>query len=201
MGRYEDLLEKAKGGDDAAFDDLAKEFSGGALRAKAEEADSLRKQLDDNESLIIEAKFRRLVAEADLDVEISLEDLGDVTSSDLTVDLLREKAEAKTATMNAVKETMAKDAGFDSVEDYQQALDSMKEKRIAEQKAAEAIGGATSSSSGGTPGPKGDEETPYEESVKDFKEAKKQGATDDVALGEAAHTLMASQAPVPIEGA
>ena len=198
MGRYEDLLEKAEGGDKSAFEDLVKEFSGGALRAKADEADSLRKQLDDSESLIIEAKFRRLVAEADLDVEISLEDLGDVTSSDLTLDFLREKAEAKSVTMKAVKVTIAKDAGFDSVEEYQQALDSMKEKRTAEMKAAEAIGGATASSSGGTPGPQEDV-TPFDEATKDFKESKKLGATDDIALGEAAHTLMASQKPVPID--
>ena len=198
MGKYEDLLEKAEQGDADAFKVLREEFSGTALRAKAEEADGLRKQLDDNESLMIEAKFNRLVGEAGLEVEISLEDLGDVTSGDITVDLIREKAEAKIATMESVKGTMAKDAGFDSVEEYQQALDSMKEKRTAEIKAAEAIGGATASSSGGTPGPQEDV-TPFDEATKDFKESKKLGATDDIALGEAAHTLMASQKPVPID--
>lgn len=199
MGKYEDLLEKAETGDADAFKTLREEFSGGALRTKADEAEGLRKQLAENEEFVVEAKFNRLIAEANLNVEISLSDLGEIDSGDLTLDLIREKAEAKSADMSAAKEAVAKEAGFESVEEYQKALDSMKEKQTADIKAAEAIGGATASSSGGTPEPTGDE-TPYDQSINDFKEAKKQGATDDIALGEAAHTLMAAQAPVKLEG-
>lgn len=200
MGKYEDLLEKAEQGDAAAFKSLREEFGGSALRAKAEEADGLRKQLEDNEDLIREAKFNRLVKEANLDTPLSLEDLGNTPAADITVDLLREKAEAKSATIQSAKTTMATEAGFDSVEEYEQALESLKQKRTTDMANAEKIGGATASSSGGTPSPT-EEVTPYEGAVRDFKEAKKQGATDDIALGEAAHTLMASQAPVPIKDA
>lgn len=200
MGKYEDLLEKAEGGDASAFTALREEFGGSALRTKAEEADNLRKELADNEDLIREAKFNRLVTEANLDTPLSLEDLGNVSSKELTVDLLREKAEAKSAVIKSAKTTMATEAGFNSVEEYEQALEGLKQQRSANQKTAEAIGGATASSSGGTPSPT-EEVTPYEGATRDYKDAKKQGATDDVALGEAAHTLMASQAPVPIQGA
>ena len=200
MGKYEDLLEKAENGDASAFAALREEFGGSALRTKAEEADNLRKELADNEDLIREAKFNRLVTEANLDTPLSLEDLGNVSSKELTVDLLREKAEAKSAVIKSAKTTMATEAGFNSVEEYEQALEGLKQQRSANQKTAEAIGGATASSSGGTPSPT-EEVTPYEGATRDYKDAKKQGATDDVALGEAAHTLMAGQAPVPIQGA
>lgn len=197
MGRYEELLERAEGGDASAFKALKEEFGGSALRTKAEEADGLRKQLDDNEGLIREAKFRRLADGLDLDVELSLGDLEGVSSADLTEDLLREKAEAKSTSMKAMRATMASDAGYDSVEEYDTALASLKKERTNTKTSQESIGGATSSSSGGTPHSE-EEKTVYEKSTADFNTAKKQGATDDIALGEAAHTMMAAQAPVDI---
>ena len=200
MGRYEDLLAQARSGDTAALDDLEKEFSGSALRSKAEEADTLRRQLDDNQSDAVAGRFARLVQEAgELDAPVSLEDLGEVSVEDITVDLLREKACEKAASTLRMKEAAAKDAGFETVEAYEQALASLKQTRSATADGMKSIGGATASVSGGTPAPK-EETTPYDDAVRDFKDAKSQGATDDVAMGEAAHTLMARQAHAQIEG-
>ena len=58
----------------------------------------------------------------------------------------------------------------------------------------ETLGGPTASTSGGQTPPV-EEKEPYDAALEDFESATKGGATHDVALGEAAHTLMANQHP------
>ncbi len=193
MGKFEDLVQQAREGDAEALDELEKEFSGSNLREQQEAA---TQSLKENESFIREGKFRHLMAELGEDVVLSMEDLEGVDSQDFTANLLREKAEDKSERVAAVRLEAATSAGFDSVEEYDKALEELKAKQAEEKAGMEALGGATASTSGGQ-SPPTEVEEPYDEALKDFEGAKKGGATQDVAMGEAAHTLMTIQHPEP----
>lgn len=192
MGEYEDLLEKAQGGDESAFEELQK-FSGSNLRDQAEAA---QVSLKENEPFIRKGKFDSLTQEHEIE-GLTLADLEGVDTTDLSADLLRERAEAKQASIDAIIQDAAKKAGFESVEEYNKAVETVKEQQAKQTSKAEVIGGAVASTSGGTPVP-AEVKEPYEQALDTFKEATKQGATHDVAIGEAAHTLMAAQAPVEL---
>ena len=197
MGDFEDLIERARGGDSTALDKLASQFSGTELRKKAEGADALSAKLKEQAPYVREAKFNQLVKEGEFE-GLTLDDLGDVSPEDLTPDFLKGKAETKQASMLSARKAAAEDAGFDSVEEYNEALKGLKEKRSATKAGLEAVGGATSSGSGGTPGAD-DEPDAYDTMVSTFDEAKTSGKTDDMAMGEAAEAMFAVQAPAPGE--
>lgn len=193
MGRFEDLLAKAREGDVEALNALEAEFSGSNLREQQEAA---TKALKDNEPFIRAGKFESL--KASTGVDLTLDDLAGVDTSDFSEDLLREKAEAKRAQAQAFKADQAKSAGFDSVEEFDKAMEALKQKQTTQSQQMQALGGATASSSGGTPVPEQPME-PYEAALRDFNMAKQTGATQDVAIGEAAHTLMTAQNPAAEE--
>jgi hypothetical protein len=196
MGEYEDLLERAEGGDTAAFAEL-KKFGGQDLRRQAERAASLEKQMEANAPFVREGRFREVVSQLpdDLkDVDLSLADIGNVEPDQITVDLLTEKAQSKREEANRVRSAVAADAGFDSVEDFQAALEATKRGQEAKVSAMEKVGSGAASG-GGAP-PDDSPSSPFEAMKADFDEAKSMGMSDDKAMGEGVHGLMAAQAPV-----
>jgi hypothetical protein len=194
MGKFEDLLTRAREGDAEALDELESEFGGSNLREQAEAA---TKALKENDPFIRTGKFQTLMAELG-DADVTLDDLEGVDTNDFSADLLRAKADEKAERKAAAKLMAAQDAGFDSVEEYDQALEALKSAQDQRKSGMEALGGATASTSGGQT-PPAEEKDPYEEALETYKEARKGGMTQDYALGETAHTIMARQHPVPLE--
>ncbi len=197
MGEYEDLLARAKDGDESAFEELETKYSGTALRQQAEEAAALKKQMAEQAPLVRKAKFQEYMGQLEDDLksaDLTLDDLGEVTPGELTLDMVTQAAERKIEARNASILSAAKSAGFDTVEEFQAAMNRVKQERETNTRRMETVGSATAS---GTGGPVPEQElTRSEAGQRDFKEAKRQGATDDVALGEAVHTILAHQAPV-----
>ena len=191
MGKFEDLIQSAKDGDAEALETLEKEFSGSNLREQQEAA---TKALQDNEPYIRVGKFNALKDALGEGLELNLEDLKGIDTDDFSEDLLREKAEEKTAQMDTFKQKVATEAGFESVEEYDKAMESVKQTQSTNTKGFETVGAATASSSGGQPLPVEPVE-PWDESLKAYEEAKKTGSTQDKAHGIAAHALMTAQHP------
>ena len=192
MGTFEDLVQLARDGDTEALDTLEKEFSGSNLRDQQEAA---TKALKENEPFVRQGKFQALREELG-EVDLSLEDLEGVDTDDFTDDLLREKVEEKLTKQADRQMASAKEAGFDSVEEYGKALEALKSEQAKKKEDMEVLGGATASTSGGQPLPV-TEKDPYEEALEEFEGSTKGGATHDVALGDAAHAMMARQHPEP----
>lgn len=199
MGRYEDLVDQAVAGDAAAAALLKEEFSGSALRTKAEENAAGAKAYKDAQPEILEARFWKTNQELDEELRgvLSLNDIGVSDPDDITIDLLKSKAEAKVQIKQEEDLAQAKEFGFETVEEMRTTLNKVKEdgaKRVAD---LEKAGGAASSSSG-PPVPSEDKST-FEKGKETFVEARKGGQTTDHALGEAVHSIMADQAPVDVE--
>lgn len=196
MGEFEDLIQKAKTGDQSALDELSTKFSASSLRKEAEEAAKLRQTLKEQMPLIREAKLRQVkdqLPDSMKAVELSLSDLGEVDPSEITVDLVKERVEAKLIEAKTARERLAKDQGFDSVEEFEQALESAKQAQTTKKKAMEAIGGATASSSGSS---KESESSPAKAMFTAFEAAKKDRKAEDFAMGEGMEALLTAQAPV-----
>lgn len=191
MGKFEDLIQSVRDGDTEALETLEKEFSGSNLRDQVEAATQVAK---DNEPYIRVGRFNALITSLGEGIKLSLEDLEGVDTQDFSEDLLREKADEKQTKMEAFKEDAAKAAGFESVEEYDKAMDAVKLKQTTDRKGLEALGGATASSSGGQVQPT-EPVDPWDESLVAYEEAKKSGATQDKAHGIAAHALMTAQHP------
>jgi hypothetical protein len=191
MGKFEDLIQRVKDGDADAIEELERDFSGSNLREQQEAATAALKE---NDPYIRVGKFEALTKQAGIS-NLTLDDLTGTDTQDLSEDLLREKAEAKQAQVNALKAEQATAAGYDSVEEFDKAMEALKQSNATKSQQMQALGGAVASSSGGTPVPEPTEE-PYDAALRDFNMAKKTGATHDVAMGEAVHTLMAHQHPV-----
>jgi hypothetical protein len=197
MGRFEELLEKAREGDTSAIDTLQQEFGASTLREKAENAEKYQKAAETNLNLAIDGQIGRLRNELPEELrgmDLSAGDFGDVTDpTELTIERLTEKAESKQASSTRAKEAQAKELGFDSVEDLQQALDIAKQAKSERKEGMEKIAGAASSS-GTAPPPSGEGE-PFEHMKESFDAAKARGRSDDRAMGEGVEALMAAQAP------
>lgn len=191
MGKFEDLVQQARDGDMDALTTLETEFGGSNLR---EQVDAANQSLKDNDQYIRQGKFQSIRSELADDVDLSLDDFEGVDSNDFSADLLREKAEEKLELHTAAHLVAATAAGFESVEEYDSALAVLKSEQTKKKEGMETLGGATASTSGGQQ-PPAEEKEPYDAALDDYKSATKSGATQDIALGEAAHTLMANQHP------
>lgn len=200
MGEFEDLLDQAESGNTEAVATLREKFGESTLRDQAGEAGALRKQREEDAPLLREAKLARFQKELgdDLGVDITIEDLGTVDPSEITKEFVESTAKVKLEKQTQARTTAAREAGFDNVEDYNKAMTTLKKEQDTKLAAMQAIGGATSSASGAPPGSE-PTVTPFEAGKKTFEEAKDLGQTDDEALAEAAHSIMAIQAPVPID--
>jgi len=191
MGKFEDLIQQVRDGDMEALDTLQKEFSGSNLR---DQIDAAVQSAKDNEPYIREGKFNALKAGMGEGIKLTLEDLEDVETQDFSEDLLRSKADDKQVRMEAFKQDAANSAGFESVEEYDKAMEAVKQTQSTNRQGLEALGGATASSSGGQ-APPAEPVEPWDASLAAYEEAKKSGSTQDKAHGIAAHALMAAQHP------
>ncbi len=183
MGEYEDLIQQVRDGDAEALDTLETQFGGSTLREKAELADSLQKQVDKAAPFVRQARFSELVDKLDEPLKesgLTAEDIGDGDPSSLSRERVRDRATARIESSQASKLAVATDAGFDTVEEYDEALTDVKERKTAKVKGMEAVTSGVASS-GGQSG-EGGEPTRFEKSHEAYKDAKTEGKTDDLAL-------------------
>ncbi len=183
MGEYEDLIQQVRDGDAEALDTLETQFGVSTLRDKAERADDLQKQVDKAAPFVRQARFSELVDKLDEPLKesgLTAEDFGDVDPSSLSLEMVRDKATARIESSQASKLAVATDAGFDTVEEYDEALTDVKERKTAKVKGMEAVTSGVASS-GGQSG-EGGEPTRFEKSHEAYKDAKTGGKTDDLAL-------------------
>ncbi len=199
MGEYEDLIQQVRDGDAEALDTLETQFGGSTLREKAELADSLQKQVDKAAPFVRQARFSELVDKLDDSLKesgLTADDFGDVDPSSLSLEMIRDKATARIESSQASKLAIATDAGFDTVEEYDEALTAVKERKTEKREGMEAVTSGVASS-GGQSG-EGGEPTRFEKSHTAFKEAKTEGATDDLALAEFIDVNLSEQSE-PVE--
>jgi hypothetical protein len=118
--------------------------------------------------------------------------------AEITVDFLKGKAEIKQTARNEVLLDGAKSAGFDTVEEYTAALETVKQANADRKAGAESAGGGVASGmGGGAGGGSGDEDADFEEAKKVYDTARKSGKTEDVALGNFIERRLTQQAPNP----
>ncbi len=199
MGEFEDLIQQIRDGDADALDTLESDYGGTALREKAERADSLQKQVDTAAPFVRQARFSELVDKLDDSLKesgLTAEDFGDVDPSSLSLEMVRDKATARIESSQASKQAIATDAGFDTVEEYEEALTDVKERKTAKVKGMEAVTSGVASS-GGQSG-EGGEPTRFEKSHEAYKGAKLEGKTDDLALGAFIDVTLSEQSE-PVE--
>lgn len=193
MGRFEDLIAQVKEGDEAALDALETEFSGSTLREKAERADILEAELQKAKPFQRRARFDDLTAKLDEGLRdlLTFEDVGDVEPESLTLEGLQDLATSKKQAREATRLAVAKDAGFDSVEEYETALEAVKNQQNQRREGMEAVGGAAASSGGDPAGSQ--EPDQFTTGKAAFDEAKKAGATDDVAQAAFIDSILSVQ--------
>lgn len=197
MGRFEDLIEQAEGGDTDALQTLREEFSGSALREQAEANAQFRKKYEENLPVVRKARLDDLAARLDEDLrEVGLDigDFGDFDPDDLTLEKVQDVAKAKAESTQAAKLQSAQDAGFDSVEEYEEALQAVKEQRQKRKTGMEEVAGGVAGS-GGEPGGEPEPETPYDHGRAAFEAAKAEGYADDHAMAESINAILTAQSP------
>ena len=151
-----------------AFEANAKELK--ALR-EAREADSKRLAEIDRR-----AAFDRVKTEAgDAAGDVTLEDLGEMATDQITTTILRAKATEKTEARAAAELTQAKAMGFENVEDFRTALAA-----VQAQKAKDTAGmTANAVAAGSGAAPPAAPKTPTEAAIAVYREAKTQGLPND----------------------
>lgn len=197
MGRFEDLVEQAKTGDNDALDTLLAEFSGSTLRQQAEEGSAFKTRYEKILPLVRKTRLDDLVAKLDDDLrEVGLDvtDFGDFDPDNLSLEQVIDKAKTKSETVQATRLAAAKDAGFDTVEEYQQALQAVKDQREKRKQGMEKVGAGVISAGGGEPGG-GEEESLFDKGQAAFKSAREQGRATDYAMATAIEAILTAQAP------
>lgn len=200
MGRFEDLIAKAKEGDTSALTTLETEFSSTSLREKAEKAGTLEQEMTSLLPAARRGKFYEAIAglPEELRGELKPEDVGEMPVSEITVDFLKGKAETKATARQEVLLDGAKAAGFDTVEEYTAALDVLKQASAQRKAGAESAGSGVASGAGsGQGGGSGDEDADFQEAKKVYDNSRKSGRTEDIALGDFIEKRLTQQAPAP----
>jgi len=195
---YEELVDKALAGDAEAAVELKEKYSGSNLRDQAETSS---KKLQEWAPLVKQQRLQEAVAALPEELRsysVSLEDLGEVPPEGITTELVKSKAEAKQAAVLKLRQQAATDAGFETVEEYEQALSAIRKQKEATVKATELVGAAIGSSGGVVP-PEAPKE-PHEQMFDAHEAARKSGKTQDYAIGEGIEALFTAQAPVEGEG-
>jgi len=195
---YEELVDKALAGDAEAAVELKEKYSGSNLRDQAETSS---KKLQEWAPLVKQQRLQEAVAALPEELRsysVSLEDLGEVPPEGITTELVKSKAEAKQTAVLKLRQQAATDAGFETVEEYEQALSAIRKQKEATVKATELVGAAIGSSGGVVP-PEAPKE-PHEQMFDAHEAARKSGKTQDYAIGEGIEALFTAQAPVEGEG-
>ncbi len=197
MSKFEELIKEIKDGNIEAVDKLESEFSGSALREKAEKAGELQAQVEALAPFAKEAKIKELQAnlpEKYSGLNLSADDLKDVDPTDITLETLIVKAEIKNQQQEKFVQQAAEAAGFESVEAYQSALDSVRPEPSVQQPEAlsdmETIAGAATNTTTGQPQVTPDTRKMAREVYTDSKEG---GKAHDYAMGEALEALFDEQ--------
>lgn len=198
MSKFEELIEQAEEGNMDALAQLKAEFSGSALREKAEKAAALQEQVDQLAPFAREAKIKSLkdsLPEQFKNVNLTPDDLVDVAPSDITLETLIIKAQGKQKAQADFMAQAAKMAGFDNVEEYQKALDSIK-RPVSETQPnqtvsdMEKIATAATGTASGIPD---NSVNTRKLATETYKNAKQSGRADDYAIGEAIEALFDNQ--------
>lgn len=198
MSKFEELIEQAEEGNMDALAQLKAEFSGSALREKAEKAAALQEQVDQLAPFAREAKIKSLkdsLPEQFKNVDLTSDDLVDVAPSDITLETLIIKAQGKQKAQADFMAQAAKMAGFDNVEEYQKALDSIK-RPVSETQPnqtvsdMEKIATAATGTASGIPD---NSVNTRKLATETYKNAKQSGRADDYAIGEAIEALFDNQ--------
>lgn len=194
MGKFEELLAQARSGDLAALDQLESEFAGSTLRTKAEEADKFKALADKALPLLRKNRVEELSQKLpeNLREYASANDFADVDDPEtITLESLQDKATSRFESETNRKVEAAREAGFDSVEDYQAALDSFKAGAEQRRKDIEAVGGGVAS---GSSDPSNiDEPTLAQVSKEAFEKARSDGVSTDYALAASIDALLTTQ--------
>lgn len=194
MGEFEDLIQQAKEGDTSALDTLEEKYSGSTLRKQAEEASDWQKKYQESIPLVRKARLDELAGSLDeslREVGISADDFADVDPGELSLELVTAKAKDKLEQKNTQRLAAAQEAGFETVEEYNTALDAVKQQRAQRKEGMENVSSGVASS-GGEPGD-GSEETLRDHGSKAFKDAKAEGKTDDLAMASSVAAIMEAQ--------
>ncbi len=200
MGRYEDLLQEVRDGSTEAIDSLESEFGGSSLRKQAEAGVKAQTLLEEQTPLAREGAFNRLVNDLDeelREVPLSVEDFMDVSPQDLTIDVVSSKARSKLDTAEASLREQAEAQGYDSVEEFQKALEAVKKETTKKVDDMNAIGGGTTS--GGSDPVPDEVEEPFDAMDTAYKASRKEGKSQDKAMGVGIEALLTAQAPVDVD--
>ena len=199
MGEFEDLIQQVRDGDAEALNTLEADFGGTVLREKAELAESLQKQVDKAAPFVRQARFSELVDKLDEPLKesgLTADDFKDVDPNSLSLEMVRDKATARIDTTQTQRLAVAEDAGFETVEEYQEALKTVKEQKTATREGMEAV--TSGVASGGGESGSGGEPSRFEKSTTAYKDAKEKGATDDLALSSFIDVNLSEQSE-PVE--
>jgi len=188
MGEFEDLVDRASTGDDAAAELLKTKFGGSSLRQQAESGAEAQRRYEESLPDIRAGKFHAGLGSLpeELRGKVTVDDVKGVKPEEITPEHLRSLAESKVESEKAHLLTQAKDLGFETVEEMQEALGKVKEEQTAKRREMEAIGGATSSSGSGAPAPT----SQFNKAKTTYTEARDKGMAQDYALGKVVEVLM-----------
>jgi len=198
MSKFEELIEQAEEGNMDALAQLKAEFSGSALREKAEKATALQEQVDQLAPFAREAKIKSLkdsLPDQFKNVNLTSDDLVDVAPSDITLETLIIKAQGKQKAQADFMAQAAKMAGFDNVEEYQKALDSIK-KPVSETQPTQTVSDMekiATAATGTASGIPDNSVNTRKLATETYKTAKQSGRADDYAIGEAIEALFDNQ--------
>jgi len=198
MSKFEELIEQAEEGNMDALAQLKAEFSGSALREKAEKAAALQEQVDQLAPFAREAKIKSLkdsLPDQFKNVNLTSDDLVDVAPSDITLETLIIKAQGKQKAQADFMAQAAKMAGFDNVEEYQKALDSIK-KPVSETQPTQTVSDMekiATAATGTASGIPDNSVNTRKLATETYKTAKQSGRADDYAIGEAIEALFDNQ--------
>ncbi len=182
MGEFENLIQQAREGNAEALDTLESDFGGSTLREKAEQAESLQKQVDKAAPFVRQARFSELMGKLDTSLQesgVTAEDFSDMDPDSLSLETVRDRAQVRIDADQTQRLATAEDAGFETVEEYQEALTTLKEQATKKRTDMEAVSSGVASDSGA---PADGEVSRFDKSLGAFKEAKQEGRSDDIAM-------------------
>lgn len=194
MGEYEDLIQRAREGDTSALDELEQNYSGSTLRTKAEEADRWKQRYQEAMPHLRQARVDELKGKLseDLRAHVSADDFADTEPDSITLEALQDRASSRRESEQNRKLAAAQDAGFETVEEYEEALQAVKTQKSQRKSGMEEVG--SGASGGGDP--EGlDEPTRWDKSKEAYEKAKSEGATSDRALAAAIGAAIDDQLP------